>query len=166
MAYEKATDLSCDVVYKIGGINSETNKPNPKQLEGYYLGKRTTENANGTSTIHVFQTPKGNEGAWGTADLNTKLSGVALGTKVKIEYGEKKKLQGGKTKHIYNVYFDKEDTIEVAGGSDTTDSAESSFDGETEEYSEDHVDEGAQNAAQARREEVQNILRNKGKRPQ
>ncbi len=113
MAYEKVADLSTDTVHKIGGFNEKTQKPNPTKMEGFYLGSRTVATSTGTSTIHVFQTPSGNEGVWGTADLNNKLGSVNLGTMTLITYNGKKKLAGGKTKHSYDVAQDKEQTISV-----------------------------------------------------
>ncbi len=114
MAYEKVTDLSTDTVVKLGGVNSKTGKPNPLTMEGYYLGNRSVKSDNGTSVIHIFQTPKGNQGVWGTADINTKLGQIKPGTMVLVEYVEKRKLAAGKTKHVYSVSFDKDNTIEVA----------------------------------------------------
>lgn len=117
MAFQKVSDLSTETVVKLGGINSKTGKPNPLKMEGYYLGCRTVKSENGESTIHIFQTPKGNEGVWGTADLNTKLSQVAPGTMVLAQYKEKRKLAGGKTKHVYDVMFDADNAITVASPS-------------------------------------------------
>jgi len=113
MGYEKVTDLSTDTVVKIGGLNSKTGKANPTKMEGYYLGSRTVKSENGDSTIHTFQTPKGNEGIWGTADINSKLGQVRPGTMVLVQYKEKRKLAGGKTKYVYDVMFDVENTIPV-----------------------------------------------------
>lgn len=113
MAFKEVTSLDCDVVVALGGFD-KNDKPNPKTIEGYYLGKREVKGDQGTSTIHVFQTPKGNVGLWGAADSNSKLSGVVLGTMVQVEFKEKKKLTGGKTKKIYTVRHDPDNTIEVA----------------------------------------------------
>ncbi len=113
MAYEKVSDLSTDTVVKLGGLNSKTGKPNPTTIEGYFLGSREVKSETGISVIHIFQTPKGNEGIWGTADINNKLAQLTPGTMTLVNYKEKRKLAGGKTKHVYDVMFDKENTIEV-----------------------------------------------------
>lgn len=165
MAYEKLADLSTDTVYKIGGVDSKTGKPNPIEIEGYYLGSRTVPNNNGgTSAIHVFQTPKGNIGAWGTADLNSKLGSVALGTQTLVEYKGKRKLTGGKTKHMYDVSVDKNNTVDVpkltAGAAN--DVVEYADDSETDDDTVDSADDVDQNLAAAaakRQADVQALIK-------
>lgn len=115
MAYEKVTDLSTDTVYKLGGVDSKTNKKNPISIEGFYLGSRTVKSENGDSTIHVFQTPRGNEGIWGSADTNSKLSTVPLGTMTNVVFKAKVKIGGGKTKNTFDVFVDKDQSIPVNG---------------------------------------------------
>ena len=177
MAYEKVSDLSTDTVVKLGGVNSKTGKPNPLNMEGYYLGSRTVKSENGVSAIHVFQTPKGNQGVWGTADINTKLGQIKPGTMVLVEYVEKRKLQGGKTKHVYSVSFDKDNTIEVAASTAQTyddgddkggyQTASESTAGTYEEEDEGQDEELAalEAAAQAARKAKVQALLNKNKKP-
>lgn len=114
MAYQTVTSLDCDVVYPLGGVNSTTGVKNPTTMEGYYLGSRPANIEGQKSTIHVFQTPKGNQGIWGSADTNQKLSQVTLGTMTLVEFKEKKKISGGKTKKIFAVSQDPDNTITVS----------------------------------------------------
>lgn len=108
MAYEKLTDLSTDTVFALG-----EGPDKKRQIEGYYLGSRAVQTANGASVIHVFQTPKGNEGVWGTAKLNNNLNADIIGTMMLIVYKGKVKLQGGKTQHTYEFNIDRSQTIDV-----------------------------------------------------
>jgi hypothetical protein len=108
MAYEKLTDLGTDQVFALGHGEGKQLK-----VEGYYLGSRTVTTSNGQSVIHVFQTPKGNVGVWGTKKLNDNLGGGTRGAMLLIEYKGKVKLQGGKTQHTYEFNIDRDNTIEV-----------------------------------------------------
>ncbi len=108
MAYQKLADLGTDTVVALGFGEGKQAK-----VEGYYLGARTVNTANGESNIHVFQTPKGNLGVWGTKKLNDNLTNKGVMTLV--EYKGKVKLQGGKTQHTYEFMIDPDNTIEVAG---------------------------------------------------
>lgn len=179
MAYEKVVDLSTDTVHKLGGVDAKTGKKNPISIEGYYLGCRMVKSENGESTIHVFQTPKGNEGIWGSADTNTKLGNVTPGTMTNVVFKAKIKIGGGKTKNTFDVFVDNEQTIEVAGkGFNRNSAAEDSYeasDDTTEEYTSDDADEedaGQEVAAQlaadsaARAAKVQSLLNGKGKKTQ
>ncbi len=143
MAFETVKDLSTDVVHKLGGgINKQTKKPNPNKIEGYYLGSRTVQTVNGDAKIHVFQTPKGNEGVWGTKELNDKLGQVKEGTMTLVNYGGKKALKGGKTLHTYTVAQDKENTVAVEGaGSNSSESyVEEDADDSPSEVTEDEAE--------------------------
>ena len=128
MAYEKIKDLSTDTVFKLGGQDPKTGKPNPGQIEGYYLGSRAVQTSAGNAVIHVFQTPKGNEGIWGTKKLNDNLTRNVVGFMTLVVYKGKKKLSGGKTQHEYDMSVDKTNRIEV--------SVEAAFEPEPE-YAED-----------------------------
>lgn len=108
MAYEKLTDLGTDQVFALGHGDDKK-----EQVEGYYLGSRTVTTSNGPSTIHVFQTPKGNVGVWGTKKLNDNLGNNTRGSMLLIQYKGKVKLQGGKTQHTYEFNIDRDNTIEV-----------------------------------------------------
>jgi hypothetical protein len=114
MPYEKVSDLSTDNVTKLGGYNEKTKKNNPTSMEGYYLGFRTVQTVNGDAKIHVFQTPKGNVGVWGSKDINDKLCQVKIGTMALAEFTGKKRLQGGKTLNTFTVSQDKSNVLEVS----------------------------------------------------
>jgi hypothetical protein len=174
MAYEKVKDLSTDTVVKIGGVDSKTGKKNPTQMEGYYLGSRVVQTNNGESRIHVFQTPKGNIGVWGTKDLTDKLSQVIPGTMVLVEYGGKRNLKGGKTLHTYTVSQDKTNILDIetlpAGSETAGDESYGSVDDDYIGSDDDSADdEDTQQAAallvaeqKAKAAKVQEIL-NRGK---
>ncbi len=149
MAYEQVADLSADTVVKLGGVSNKTQKPNPTKMEGYYLGSRGVQTQNGPALIHVFQTPKGNVGIWGTKDVNDKLGSVFPGTMALVEYTGKRQLAGGKSLHTYKVSQDKENCIEVATNTATptteADADEAYAASTTNSYDED---DGADDAAQ------------------
>lgn len=167
MAYERVTDLSCDTVVKLGGVDDKTKKANPTELEGYYLGFRTVTTTNGESKIHVFQTPSGNLGTWGSKDLNDKLQQVKPGAMSLVNFTGKKKLQGGKTLNTFSVQQDKENVLDVSGFSAASESYQ---DSEVDNNSDDDtVDDDAEQTAAliaaeraAKAAKVQEIL-NRGK---
>lgn len=122
MAYEKLVDLGTELVSALGGTDNKTGKPNPTSIEGYYLGSKNVQTSSGPSVIHVFQTPKGNQGVWGTKKLNDNLTARVAGKMTLVEYKGKVKIAGGKTQHTYDIMVDKTNAIEVprleAGSSD------------------------------------------------
>lgn len=113
MAYEEMVDLGTDNVVALGGVNSKTGKPNPTEIEGRYLGARAVTTSNGPSVIHVFQTPTGSVGVWGTKKLNDNLPG-SEGYMLFIKYKGKVKIAGGKTQHTYSFGIDRADKTEVS----------------------------------------------------
>src|SRR5665213_1974248 len=160
MAYQKLTDLGTDQVFALGIGEGKLN-----QIEGYYLGGRTVETANGPSVIHVFQTPKGNVGVWGTKKLNDKLGGSNRGVMTLVTYKGKIKLQGGKTQHTYEFMIDPDNIIEVTNLPSGNNTADVELTGEHED-STDGVDEDFQQsaalAAAERKAKVEGMLnRNK-----
>ncbi len=165
MAYEKLQDLSTDRVFKLGGTDKDEN-PYPKQIEGYYLGSKTFQGTEGPSTIHVFQTPKGNDGIWGSKTLNDSLTSKVVGMMVLVVHKGKKKLSGKKTQHMYDISVDKENTIEVDASSAvevTDNSSDTEF--EAADNADDSTEDEDQAAALAqveRQAKVQAML-NKGK---
>lgn len=168
MAYEKVNDLGTDVVHKLGGTD-KNGKPAPKQMEGYYLGSRPVVTSNGPAVIHVFQTPKGNEGIWGTKKLNDNLTVKLIGSMVLVQYKGKKKLTGGKTQHEYDISVDKSNTIDVVGldaaaEEDSADDFETAEDSELsneEEPEDEAVLLAQQQSAEARKQRVQSLLKGK-----
>lgn len=164
MAYQKLTDLGTDQVFALGA--GEGKKP---RIEGYYLGSRTVTTTNGDSVIHVFQTPKGNEGVWGTKKLNDNLGASNRGVMTLIEYKGKIKLQGGKTQHTYEFMVDRDNTIEVTNlpsgsataGVELTDADDNSNDDAVE--AEFQQAQAAAASAAARQARVQGML-NKDKK--
>lgn len=164
MSYEKMTDLGTDKVYALGGVNSKTNEKNPLQVEGYYLGSRNVQTTNGPSVIHVFQTPKGNEGVWGTKKLNDNLNKSVIGKAVLVKYSGKVKIAGGKTQHTYEFFVDRDNTIAVseAAADEGFDDTDDSTGGDTDAADESLLT--AQAEAQARQAKVQALLnKNKSK---
>jgi hypothetical protein len=109
MALVDKQDLSTDSVFGLGDGQDKL-----QSIEGYYLGNREVKTANGDSIIHVFKTPKGNVGIWGTAKLNSNLGTEDLGVFQSITYKGKVRIAGGKTQHTYRFQSDSDDTIEVA----------------------------------------------------
>lgn len=171
MGYEKVTDLGTDTVVKIGGVDSKTNKPNPTRLEGYYLGSKNVKTSTGESVIQVFQTPKGNVGAWGTKELNDKLGQIAAGTMTLVEYKGKRKLQGGKTLHTYDVSQDTDNVIsasaikQVASDDSDTETTEDYEETQSSDFSEEDAEQAAALLVaeqKAKAAKVQEIL-NRGK---
>ncbi len=134
MGYEKVTDLNCDTVVKLGGTDEKTGKKNPTEIEGFYLGGRKVKTTTGESTIHVFQTDKGNKGIWGSADTNSKLSSAPLGAMTLVEFKGKMKIGGGKTKNLFDVSVDRDNVITVSAPPTSRVSASSNDEQEEDNY--------------------------------
>jgi hypothetical protein len=115
MAFQEVMDLNCDTTTAIGGVNRKTNKPNPKSLEGYYLGKRQVEDKKkktGVSYIYVLQTSKGNVGVWGKTDLDRKMTAVTPGAMIRITHSGMQATPNGEM-YKYKVEVDRDNCIDV-----------------------------------------------------
>jgi hypothetical protein len=171
MAFKKVTSLDVDKVYKIGPGQDKEGQNNPRKLEGYFMGSRTVVTDTGSSKIHVLQTPKGQIGFWGSADTNSKLAQVNRGTMVLVEFVEKRKLAGGKSKNIFDVSVDTDNTIEVAGATDSgvpegtddyqdnSDDSEDSYESVEQEYDSQPTAALQTKSAASRKAEVEAILK-------
>lgn len=160
------TDLGTDTVTALGGKDTKTGKTNPTEIEGYYLGSRNVQTSNGPSVIHVFMTPKGNQGLWGTKKLNDNLNKSVIGKMVLVKYKGKVKIAGGKTQHTYEFFVDKSNVIEVdtlPEGDVSADDDATYADTDDNSATEDD-DQAAALLAAERQAKVQSLLRgNKSK---
>lgn len=130
MARKKVIDLNADTTVGFG------NKPGQikagQTLEGFFLGSKSVSTKTGPSTLHVLQTEKGNLGLWGSANLNSKLAQIAVGTMVFITYKKMIKVPKG-TMKLFEVEYDDEQSIH-AEEVDVNFSTASSEDEASEEY--------------------------------
>lgn len=146
MGYENVVTLECDDIIALGGFNKKTGKPNPKSIEGFYLGTTTRETKGGDkpSLVYVFFTEKGNIGVWGKTHLDRIMPGAKTGFMTLLTQ------EGTRpTKHqdmyLFNVKQDKSRSIDVnfAATSSTSDdelsSDEDLFDAPEEEAVETYV---------------------------
>lgn len=141
MARKKVLDLDADSTIKF--------EKKGQQFEGYYIGSKKVKSDYGMSSLHVFQCDDGNIGMWGSSKLDAKLANVPLGHMTYVTYEGKVKIPGGKTMHKYDVDFDDELSIDVAG-------IQVNFQ-QSEEPSEDESGDGAEAAeasAPAEEEEI------------
>lgn len=181
MPYQEVTDLNAENVTPLGGPNKKTGKPNPKEVEGYYLGSRKVDSKkarSGFAYIHVFQTSGGNKGVWGKTDMDRKILAVTPGTMTKVTHTGSVPTPNGDM-YTYKVQFDKTNVIEVSelsqdeGTSDNesngreNEAAESSWNDENETEADEEINEPApaqllNKSAEERRNAVQARL-SKGK---
>lgn len=120
MAFEDVVDLDCSVTYAIGGVDKKSGKKNPTSIEGYYLGSRQVPNSkynNGMSTLHIFQTTRGNEGVWGKTNLDTQLSTVTPGRLTRVIFIGMVDTKNNPM-YKYKLQVDKKNTINVGAESD------------------------------------------------
>lgn len=114
MARKKVIDLNADKTIKFGNPQRQPGAlPKGSTFEGYYIGAKQVTTSMGPSTLHVFQTDKGNVGIWGSAQLNAKLSSLH-GMKTFIKFVNEVKVPKGTMKN-FEVEYDDEDTIDVGG---------------------------------------------------
>ncbi len=174
MAYKEITSLDADVTVAIGGKNRKTNKTNPTQVEGFYLGTRQVQSPKsktGLASIHYFQTSKGNVGVWGKTDMDRKMSTATPGAMTLVKFEKMQPTPNGEM-YKYSVAQDEDNTIEVSVAPTQTssnDSDESSEEENNEESYETQSEENDEDEAQAaallaaeRKAKVQSLL-NKGK---
>jgi hypothetical protein len=134
MGYEEVNSLDADVVISLGKVDKKTGKSFPKEVEGYYLGSRTTATPRGDSTLHVFQfgPTEGNPnasnlvseyrklnvnigesvGVWGTTSLNIKLGEVKKGAMTLVTSTGTKPTKNGDM-YTYRVKQDKNNVKEL-----------------------------------------------------
>lgn len=110
MARKKVIDL--DASTTVGFGDKPGQKKPGQEVSGYYIGCRKVTTGLGESVLHVLQTPKGNLGVWGSAQLNAKLSSIPLGSMAFITYVSKVKVAKGTMKK-FDVEYDDEDKIFV-----------------------------------------------------
>lgn len=115
MAFKKVQELDCETSVALGGFNKTTGKPNPKQIEGYFLGTKQTvskKSASGFASLHILQTENGNVGVWGKTDLDRKMKNVQAGVMTRItQSGTAPTPRGDMYK--YTVEVDTDNAIEV-----------------------------------------------------
>src|SRR4051812_19473125 len=118
MGFKEVQDLDAEVTTALGGVSKKTGKPNPKQVEGYFIGTRTVESKkakDGFCKLHIFQTAKGNLGVWGKTDLDRKLANVTPGVMVRATCTGMQAIPGKNDMYKYKVETDDSNTIEVTG---------------------------------------------------
>lgn len=116
MAFREVADLDCSETVAIGGKNKETGKPNPKSIEGYFIGTKKTETKLGECSLHILQTQKGNVGVWGKTNLNQKMTAVKPGQMIRISFVGLVETKFNPM-FKYKVEVDPENTIDVASAS-------------------------------------------------
>jgi len=119
MAFIEREGLDCDTTTALGGINKRTGKPNPKSVEGYFIGSRQVDSAmskTGKAYIHVLKTADGNTGVWGKTDLDRKLDGAVVGAMTRLTFtGTRPATKPGlKPMFKFKVEQDLKDVIEVS----------------------------------------------------
>ena len=129
----------------IGGINKKTGKPNPTQVEGYFLRTSTisdTKKRNGIGYIHHFQTKDGEAAVWGKTDMDRKLKGVRPGVMVRITATGKTKPTPNGDMVLYVVQQDVNNSIPVSNDLDAP-GVETEYAGQRimEDDSEDSLEE-------------------------
>lgn len=143
MAFEKINSLDSDVSINLGGVNKKTGKPNPKTVEGYYLGTKTgipnKFNAEKPDCLHILQTPKGNVGVWGKSHLNPQMSKAIPGCMVRISFTGTRPSKKGNDQLLFTVEQDTNNSINVESLATSEDTGYSA----SEEYSEGTNAEGS-----------------------
>lgn len=147
MGFKEIADLDCEKAYQLGGTNKETGKPNPKSMEGYYIGAKDIASKfskTGMAKLYILKTPKGNVGVYGKTDLDSKMVSVAPGTMIRITQTHSVPTAKGNDLIKFKVEVDSENTIEVNLPSVNEDNSDSDYSavGNDQDYtSEAPVDE-------------------------
>ncbi len=115
MAFKELMSLDADTTISLGGIDRKTNKPNPKTIEGYFIGTKliaSSKAKDGFSRLHILQTAKGNVGVWGKTNLNQKLQTVTPGVMIRITQNGKQNTPNGEM-YLYKVEHDESNIVDV-----------------------------------------------------
>lgn len=120
MAYQKQLDLNTDKTIQLGG------EGNPTQIEGYYLGYKTINSDYGPGKLHVFNTKEGNVGVWGKTNLDRILTDQHTGQMCLVKFTGMSvpAKKGRRPAYKYELFFDKDNTVDVGGIVATADSEE------------------------------------------
>jgi hypothetical protein len=116
MAFKEVNDLDTNNTIALGGLNKKTGKPNPKSLEGFFLGRKDVESKlskNGLCSVYILKTPDGNVGVWGKTDMDRKMVGLNPGVLIRISFTGTQKIPGKNDMYKYKVEVDEEQCIEV-----------------------------------------------------
>lgn len=138
MSFKEVQDLNCDTTISLGGFNKSAKRENPTQVEGYFLGSKTTPNkkTGGVSKLHILLTDEGKLGVWGKTDLDKKISGVSPGTMIRVTQNGTVPTPRGEM-YKFKVEVDSDNTIEVdssVGASEPPASASGYADIDDESY--------------------------------
>lgn len=112
MAFEKLVSLRADRCIKIGGENTSTGKPNPAEIEGFYLGFLEKEGDRGKYNLYLIKTPSETVGVYSTAYLINEMLMAKAGLLTKITFKGLRKVSNG-TMYVYDVQQDPSQTIKV-----------------------------------------------------
>lgn len=135
MAFKKKIDIGSTDAFKFEKLQ--------QSLEGYYVGTFDIVIDGRDVKKHVFQTSKGLVSVLGQAHLTQLLAGIEKGTNTRITYvGSKKTKAGRQPMKLFELEYDDEDQMEVAGIEDTRQQAsEPAEQEEVYETSEDNYEE-------------------------
>ena len=138
MAFEEVLSLDTSVTIVVGGTDRKTGKPNPTEIEGFFLGTRNCGpskfDKNKDVSQHIFQTPQGNIGVWSKTDMARKLKNVTPGTMTRVTYVGEVDTGKGNPMLQYKIAVDKKNTIDVGNLSASAgESYESEFEADDDE---------------------------------
>lgn len=108
MAMKQVQDLDVDKTIRFGGKDGLVKG---SSIEGYYKGAKEVESKFGPSLLHAFQTDEGSLGVWGSAQLDSKLKGLA-GFRTIITFRDVVRVPNGEMK-VFDVQYDDEDTLDL-----------------------------------------------------
>jgi len=113
MAFKKCINFSDCPTIRLGGRDEATDKANPTQIEGYFLGsKDTPAKEYGPGRLHFFKTAEGNVGVWGKTMMNTALTSALIGQMVRVTFtGMGKKTKGRRPPYLYDVEHDEDNRL-------------------------------------------------------
>lgn len=116
MAFKEVLNLDADTTVSLGGVDKKSGKPNPKTVEGYFIGTKkipSKKAKDGFSRLHILQTAKGNVGVWGKTNLDQKMLTVAPGVMIRVTQSGKQQTPNGEM-YLFKVEHDTDNTIEVS----------------------------------------------------
>lgn len=142
MAFERIATLDAEKSISLGGMDKKSGKPNPKSVEGYYLGTKTgipnKFNPEKPDCQHVLQTKDGLVGVWGKSHLNPQMAKAIPGCMVRITFTGTRPSKKGNDQLLFAVEQDK--TNNIAVDADSNDGHYASSQDAAEEYETDYTE--------------------------
>lgn len=117
MAFQPKSTLIADSYTALGGVNKKTGKPNPKAIEGFYLGSKQVDSdlsRTGKAWHHFFKNSSGTVGVYGKTDLDRRLDTKDVGYLLRVTCTGSTPIKGKNDMYTFSVDIDPDQRMDSA----------------------------------------------------